>query len=336
MPSTLVLGEDNRVALEITNRSATDIAVSGLQATRGARLTPADEGPWKIPAGKSAVISGLLRAESNTWVEIRWQFDRGATNFVCVRDFKPRLIAPLTVSCRVEKVVSVGEQTSLELTLGNVASRARDVRIQWQGDFGNGERKETLPPQSIQTARLPVKASTNKRGALSVTVEADGAAIFQRRFEVTFLAPGENLARDSRVRVEADSTYSGYTTRALTDGVRDTTGVAWNEAAWASDETGGPHWVRITFPEPTTVHTLSVYWNIESGVTYASRYGAVIGYTESGEKVVLGEFANQKPVPITSTEFASRKLKAIELRQPSRGGSEARPNLMWLSEIEVH
>ena len=336
VPSTLVSGEDNRVSLEITNRSETDIVVSGLQATRGARLMLADEGPRKIPAGKSAVISGLLRAESNTWVEIRWQLDRGATNFVCVRDFKPRLIAPLTVSCPVDKVVSVGGETSLELTLENVAIRTRDVRIQWQGDFGSGERKEIVAPQSIQTSQLPIKAGTNRRGAFSVTVESDGTCVFQHRFEVTFLAPGENLARDSRVRVEADSTYSGYTTKALTDGVRVTTGVAWNEAAWASDETGGPHWVRITFPEPTTVHALSVYWNIEGGVTYASQHGMVIGYTESGEKMALGEFVNQKPVPTTSTEFTPRKLRAIELLQPSRGGSEARPNLMWLSEIEVH
>jgi hypothetical protein len=336
VPSPLVLGEDNRVALEINNHSERDITISGLRATRGARLTPINEGSQKVPSGKSAVISGLLRAESNTWIEIQWQLDRGATNFVCVRDFKPRLVAPLTVSCPVDKMVVVGEETSLELTLENIAIRTRDVRIQWQGNFGSGERKESVAAQSVQTSQLPVKAGTSKRGTLSVTVESDGATIFQRRFGVTFLASGENLARDSRMRVEADSTYSGYSTKALTDGVRDTTGVAWNEAAWASDETGGPHWVRITFPEPTTVRALSIYWNIEGGVTYTSQHGSVIGYTESGEKVVLGEFTNQKPVPMTSTEFALQKLKAIELLQPARGGSEARPNLMWLSEVEVH
>jgi hypothetical protein len=322
--------------LGIDNRSETNITISGFQATRGAWLTLTNEGPQKVPAGKSAVISGLLKAESNSWIEIQWQLDRGPTNFVCVREFKPRLIAPLTVSCPVDKMVTVGEETSLELSLENVARRAREVRIQWQGDFGSGERKETVAAQSVQTSQLPVKAGTNKRGKLTVTVEADGLMVFQRRFEVTFLAPGENLARDSRVRVEADSTYSGYSTKALTDGVRDTTGVAWNEAAWASDETGGPHWIRITFPEPTKVHALSIYWNIEGGVTYASQHGSVIGYAESGEKVALGEFANEKPVPSTSVEFAPRKLKAIELLQTARGGSAARPNLMWLSEIEVH
>jgi hypothetical protein len=335
-PSTLVRDEDNRVTLEITNRGETSIAVSGLQATRGARLTLPDGGPRKIPPGKSLVVSGLLRVDSNAWVEIQWRLDHDETNSICVRDFKPRLIAPLTVSCPVDKVVSIGGETSLELTLQNVAMRARAIRVQWQGDFGSGEREENVAPQSVQTLRLPVKAGVAKRGALSVTIESDGTTVFQRRFDVTCLAAGESLARDSRVRVEVDSTYSGYTTKPLTDGVRDTTGVAWNEAAGASEESGGPHWIRITFPEPTTVQALSVYWNIESGVTYTSRHGTVIGWTESGEKVVLGEFTNQKAVPVTRAEFEPRKLKAIELRQPSRGGSEARPNLMWLSEIEVH
>ena len=336
MPSTLVRGEDNRVILEITNRGETSIAVSGLLATRGARLTLPDGAPRKIPSGKSAAVPGVLRAESNTWVEIQWQLDRGATNLACVRDFKPQLIEPLTISCPVDKVVSIGGETSLELTLQNLATRARAVRIRWQGDFGSGEREENVAPQSVQTLRLPVKAGMAKRGALSVAIESDGATVFQRRFDVMFLGAGESLARDSRVRVEVDSTYSGYTTQALTDGVRDTTGIAWNEAAWASEESGGPHWVRITFPEPTTVQALSVYWNIESGVTYTSRHGAIIGWAESGERVVLGEFTNQKAVPVTRTEFDPWKLKSIELRQPSRGGSEARPNLMWLSEIEVH
>ena len=336
MPSTLIRDEDNRVALEIANRGETSIAVSGLQVTKGARLTIPDEGPWKVPAGKSVVVSGLLRAESNDWIEIQWRLDHGETYSICVRDFKPRLIAPLTVSCPVDRVVSIGEETSLEIRLQNVATRARVVRVQWRGDFGSGERKESVAPQSVQSVRLPVKASMTKRGGLSVMVDSDNTNVFQRRFDVTFLAVGESLARDSRVRIDVDSTYSGYSTKALTDGVRDTTGVAWNEAAWASEESGGPHWVRITFPEPTTVHSLSAYWNVEGGVTYTSRRGTVIGWTESGEKVVLGEFTNQKPVPVTHAEFDPRKLKAIELRQPSRGGSETRPNLMWLSEIEVH
>jgi hypothetical protein len=336
MPSTLVRDEDNRFTLEIANRSATPVAVSDLQAAKGARLTLPDGGPWKIPAGTSAVISGSLRTESNRWVDLQWRLDRGETNFVCVRDFKPRLIAPLTVSCPVDQVVSIGTETSLEITLQNATSRARAVGVKWQGDFGGGEREENVAPQSVQSMRLPVTASTAKRGGVSMVVESDGATVFQRQFDVTFLAAGDSLARDSRVRIDVDSTYSGYSTRPLTDGVRDTTGVAWNEAAWASEESGGTHWVRITFPEPTTVQALSVYWNVEGGITYTSRHGTVIGWTESGEKVVLGQFDNQKAVPLTRVGFDSRKLKAIELLQPPRGGSEPRPNLMWLSEIEVH
>jgi len=336
MPSTLVRDEDNRVGLEIANRGEASITVSGLQATEGARLTIPDRGPWNIPAGKSVVVSGLLRAESNTWIEIQWRLDRGETNSLCVRDFKPRLIAPLTVSGPVDRVVSIGEETSLEITLQNAAAHERVVRVRWQGDFGSGEREASVAPQSVQSLPLPVKASRAKRGGVLVIVESDGATVFQRRFDVMFLAAGDSLARDSRVRVDVDSTYSGYSTRALTDGVTDTTGVDWNEAAWASEESGGPHWVRITFPEPSTVQSLSAWWNTEGGVTYTSRRGAVIGWTESDEKVVLGEFTNQKSVPVTRVEFEPRKLKAIELRQPPRGGSETRPNLMWLSEIEVH
>ena len=336
MPATLVRDEDNQFTLEITNRGETSITFSGLQTTGGARLAVSEEGSGTIPAGKSVIVSGLLRAGSNDWTEIQWKIERSENKIDCVRDFKPRLVAPLMVSCSVDRIVSIGEETSLQMALQNAATRARSVRVQWHGDFGSGEHEESVTPQSVETVRLPVKASTVKQGALSVAVESEGKTVFQRRFDVTFLTAGESLARDNRVRVETDSTYSGYSTKPLTDGVCDTTGVPWNEAAWASEETGGPHWVEITFPEPAMMHTLSVYWNIEGGVTYTSRHGTVVGWTESGEKVTLGEFTNQTVVPMTRVDFEPRKLKAIELLQPVRGGSDTRPNLMWLSEIEVH
>ena len=56
---------------------------------------------------------------------------------------------------------------------------------------------------------------------LSITIGSDGKTRFQKRLDVTFLGEGASLARDSRVRVEVDSTYPGYTTKPLTDGVRD-------------------------------------------------------------------------------------------------------------------
>jgi len=334
-PLTLVQNEDNPVNLEIINRNSSPIRISAWTAVKGSQLTLLDAGPKTVEPGSSLQVQATLRVETNQWLEIQWQLDGGKTHLLCTRVFKPRLVAPLTVICPSDKLVSIGPESSIELSLQNVTARPRTVFVHWQGDFGNGNRSETLAARSVRAVLVPVKLEASRHGALSVQVESEGKTISQRRFEVTFLEKGESLARDSRVRVDVDSTYSGYTTKPLADGVRDTKGIAWNEAAWASEETGGPHWVRIAFPEPTTIHAMAIYWNIEGGVTYTSRRGTVIGWTESGEKVALGEFTNANPVAVTRVEFPPRKLKQIELRQPSRGGSATRPNLLWLSEIEV-
>jgi hypothetical protein len=336
IPHALVLDEDNPVTLLIVNQGTTSITVSDWKAARGAQLTLRNGEPKTITAGESVALSGMLRATTNGWAYIQWQLQRGGSNSICARVFEPRLIEPLTVVCPAEEIVAVGDETWLDVTLRNVTGRSRSVHVRQGGDFGSDERTETIGPESTRALRLPIKANGVKHGALSIAIESDGRTIFQRELAVKFLGDDASLARDSRVRIEVDSTYPGYTTKPLTDGVRDTTGIAWNEAAWASEETGGPHWVRIVFPEPKEVHALSVYWNIEGGVTYTSKSGSVVGISETGESVPLGEFANHQPVPVTQVEFAPRKLKAIELRQPPRGGSVARPNLMWLSEIEVH
>ena len=336
LPNALVSDEGNLVTLEIANRGKNEVTVFGLQAVNGVWLTLLDSKQTKIAPGRSATVSGMLSVETNAWTEIQWQLDLSKTNLVCSRVFKPQLIAAVTVTSLTEALTTVGRETYVELKLQNVTDRPRDVHIRWVGDFGNGQRDETVAPRSINTVRVPVKAEQSERGQLSVVVESGNKPLFQRRFGVTFLNGDASFARDGRARVEVDSTYAGYTIRPLTDGVRDTTGVAWNDAAWASDETGGPHWVKITFPDPTVVRALEIYWNIEGGVTYTSQRGTVVGWTEAGEKVTLGEFTNHQPVPATRIEFQPRKLKAIELLQPSRGGPETRPNLMWLSEIEVH
>ena len=93
--------------------------------------------------------------------------------------------------------------------------------------------------------------------------------------------------------------------------------------------------MRFRFPEPTAVSELRVVWNNEGGALYTSRRGFARGRTHDGQLVDLGGFTNATAVESTTLTFEALQLQSIELVQPVGGGPVARPNLLWLSEIEV-
>lgn len=141
-----------------------------------------------------------------------------------------------------------------------------------------------------------------------------------------------DLALLPGAKVSADSTYSGYGTAALTDGVTETAGVAWDKAAWACEETKGEHWVELTFPQEVTLRTVLVYWAVDLGTTWTSRDYVLEAFVEGAWRQV-GSVTGQAPRDFSVHSLAPVRTTRLRLLQRAGGGPAARPNILWLREI---
>jgi hypothetical protein len=242
---------------------------------------------------------------------------------------------PVFAAVNKNHLVSVENETALEIILHNLTDQPQPYELSGHGDFATPVLQGVLQAGESRLASLPILSMEPGQGTVSARVEAGGFRCLEAPVQVTFLPAQANLARDSRVEVEADSTFSGSTILALTDGLSPTNLERGLPRSWASDETDAAHWVRLTFPQATAISELRLLWNFADGRHYTSRRGEVSGWTGTGEHVLLTTVNQMDDQAETRLEFETIQLKAIEFRQPRGGGSPHRPNLLWLNELEV-
>lgn len=106
-----------------------------------------------------------------------------------------------------------------------------------------------------------------------------GRVWWESECRVIFLDARASLSSEPGVQASVDSTFGGHSTKALNDGVADGENLAWNEAAWASEDGSGKHWVRLAFPAPVAVQevvaddsAVVVRWDTASDQTRPVRY----------------------------------------------------------------
>lgn len=139
-------------------------------------------------------------------------------------------------------------------------------------------------------------------------------------------------------KLTPDSCFSGYDDMAvLQDGVKPEAGASLpGTVSWASAENSSPHWVEVEFGRPQTVKEVTVYWANYSHELHTSRcFEVQIPDGEGWKTVYRSPDEGEKPATCTTAEFAPITLSKLRIYQPGESGSQSRPNLMWLTEIEA-
>lgn len=325
LPGVAVSGEPNKALLEVRNAGQAEVTLDGFGAS-GA-----------VPAGGTVTReAAFTEAGPGGWLDFSWTLrTAGGETIEAQRRVRTEFAAAVGAGVDTERVVSRTSSAAIGVVLTNRSSQEKKAALRWGGDFAGGTTEETLAGGESRTLQLPVAADGRESGFVTLAASADGKEILEKKIYVLFAGPNASAASVSGVQVITDSTYPGYATVALTDGTVDGTNLAWNEAAWASDDNGQPHFVRIVLPEPTELAEASIHWQQEGGVRYTSQRGSLVGVTAEGESVDLGSFENARPAAVTKITFPKRKWRSIELRQPANSGPKGRPGILWLSEFEL-
>ena len=322
VPSPAVRGEENIATLEVRNLSADAVTLSGFG--EGALL--------EIPAGETRQATAPFReAGPDGWLSLKWKVNELA----CDRRIRPDFAAPVQADVTTLRIVSRSLVAPLGLSLVNRSGGEKKVTIRWEGDFAGGTTEETLATRETRPIDLPIAAGGLENGYVTVTAESGGTEILRKRVYVLFSGENTSVATSTGVQVIADSTYPGYSTAALTDGVADSTNLPWNEGAWASDDNGQPHFVRVVLPQATELDRAIVHWQQEGGVRYTAQRCSLVGVTAEGETVELGEATRAEPEASTEFKFRKQPFRSVELRQPANAGARERPGILWLTELEL-
>lgn len=300
-----------------------------------------DEGllqsPIACPPGARVEITvpPAMDIRAGQWATLRWRMRIGGREYDFARMIRPPETDDLAWSGPPGRFVSENDAADLRFAVSNRSAVAQTVKLLWTGDVATGSAVVDLAP-GAQTEKVVRVVS---EGARSRRVVAQWSRKNRMEFEsevnVVFAAPLHHLGTKPGVRVTADSVFSGYSTSPLNDGILETVGMIWHEAAYASAETAEPHWVRCQFPAATTVRSVTAHWNEEGGVVYASRRGEVWGRLTDGAWSKLGEYNGDLPAKFAKVQFDPVEVDAIEWRQPASSGSSARPDILWLVELEI-
>ena len=197
---------------------------------------------------------------------------------------------------------------------------------------------------------VDVKTLTAKRGELALS-GLGSTGLGDPNADVS----EKNLAyaKNEWAKVTVDTVYPGYDTAALNDGwyatEKNHNQNNWSREAWASMDIATDHYVQFTFEKNTSVSKAVVHWANDND-TFYSPQKAMVQALINGEWITVATFTNEPEeadgdykafLQTTEFSFGTVQTTAIRVLQPAgmgcadRFGDAVRPNIMWVSEIEL-
>ncbi|HEX8633900.1 MAG TPA: protein kinase [Pyrinomonadaceae bacterium] len=149
-----------------------------------------------------------------------------------------------------------------------------------------------------------------------------------------------SLTELSATRIAVDSSYDGYTSKPLHDGIIDVkriSGMRYNEGNWASAETHDPHWIELQLGDAARVSALYVYWGFDRGHFVASRRVELqIPDGDGGDRWrTISTIEPGSHYDRTAFEFAPVTTNRVRILQPAQQGPRGRPFVMWVREVKI-
>jgi serine/threonine protein kinase len=139
-------------------------------------------------------------------------------------------------------------------------------------------------------------------------------------------------------RVAVDSSYDGYTSKPLHDGVLDVkriSGMRYNEGNWASAETHEPHWIELQLRAPARLSAVYIYWGFDRDHFVASRRVELQTPDARGEWQTISTIEPGSNYDRTAFEFAPVTTTRVRILQPAQQGPRGRPFVMWVREVKL-
>lgn len=323
----LTAGSDQPITVALANRGQTPLIVhelllEGTTAPQALLLQP-----LVVEPDATAELTGYLDPATlqppACRFDLRLRVERGGTGVEVTWGQRLPVVETLWAHLPTGRVVTVDDTVTLPLHLWNRGETPLAFHLANRGEFGGEDLQDTLSPGEQRSLAWTLRADEPQNGLARLQVLAGDRPVLARDISVEFLPPEASLARDRRVRLETSPGAPGADPEALRDGDRAT--------AWTSAADHATPWVRMIFPEPTTVSEVTLVWPDGQ----AAQGGRLYGITAAGEELELARFRHTNRTEELRVEFGMAHVQSIELRQAPGEGPPDRPNVLGLNELEV-
>ena len=187
-----------------------------------------------------------------------------------------------------------------------------------------------LLAQALISAVCAAEKNPAKSKALELALDSGASVVLE----------ADRNGMPAKTKLIPTASYEGYSLGPVVDGIRKRQELGPMEAAWASEETESPHGIEIQFSKPQRGGRFQVTWahdtNGDSNVRWWMSRDYVIQVKANASddwKTVVEVKNNQSVVgsyPLPETPFSF-----LRIHQVAGGGHAARPNLMWVGQLEL-
>lgn len=235
--------------------------------------------------------------------------------------------SPRSLLVAVRDAANALDRASLKVSLDGQALTGKQLRVE------TPSRREARV-----TAQLP--EVEYGRHEILLTVADNSPQANRLRLAVRFQRlDTTNLALASLgSKITVDSCFEGYpSTVCLNDGVTALPGdTCPNELTWASSEADADHWVQVEFAKPVTLREATFFWAAYTNAIHTPKYFEVQVPEGTGWRTLYkSPDTGEKPQLATTAKFCPVTTDRLRLFVPAGKGSESRPRLLWLAEIQA-
>jgi Chitobiase/beta-hexosaminidase C-terminal domain/Family of unknown function (DUF6298)/Right handed beta helix region len=134
--------------------------------------------------------------------------------------------------------------------------------------------------------------------------------------------------------ITVDSTFPGYTTSAIDDGVINAAGGT--SSTWASEETATDHWINVTFPSPRQINSAIIYWAFNNyRQAYMTAQSVNIQYWNGSSYQTIASLVYPgSNVSSSSASFATITTPQLRFLMPAGQGNPSYPQVFWITELD--
>ena len=182
-----------------------------------------------------------------------------------------------------------------------------------------------LAPPTVAGAEPATKA-----GAVELKLDSSMAMV---------LATNRN-GLPAKTRIIATEPFLEYYLTPVVDGIKQRADLSWQEAAWASAEDETPHGIEIQLSRPQRGGRFQITWaydaNGEEKIPWYASRDYVIQLKDKAADAweTVAEVKGNRSV-IGSHPLPDKPFSFLRIYQLAGGGHPARPNLMWVGQIEL-
>ncbi len=231
------------------------------------------------------------------------------------------------------------EDTSAVLRSGSTANLVYDVLAFTNYDHGNDPSEYYYLDDVLLLSEMPGQPSTCTNGQTRNCTTTQNCPGTQTCSNNTWGScvdtQNDGCPSTCTLGITVDSTYSGYSSSRIDDGVINAYGGT--TTTWASNESSTQaHWIEINYCAPTTKNKLEIWWAFNDfQQNFMASQQIQLQYWNGSSFVTAGTMTNTTAQEKSTLNFTPVTATRFRLYQPVNMGYSGYARVIWLTEIEL-